>query len=77
MFAAFALVLVGLPTAASAEFKPSAALRSACMSDAFKLCSAHLSSMDGVVACLHQRRAEASPRCQAAYEAESKTAAKK
>jgi hypothetical protein len=47
------------------------------MNDAFKLCSAHLSSMDGVVACLHQRRAEASPRCQAAYEAESKTAAKK
>jgi hypothetical protein len=77
LFAALALVLVGLPTAALAEFKPSPALRSACMSDVFKLCSAHLLNMDTVVACLHQRRAEASPKCQAAYEAESKTVAKK
>ena len=77
MFAALTLVVGALPTAASAEFKPSAALRSACTSDAFKLCSSHLSSMDSVIACLHARRAEASPRCQAAYEAESKTVAKK
>jgi hypothetical protein len=77
LFAALALVLSGLPNAAFAEFKPSAELRSACMSDVFKLCSAHLLNMGTVVACLHQRRAEASPKCQAAYEAESKTAAKK
>lgn len=77
MFAALALVLSGLPTAASAEFKPSAELRSACMSDVFKLCSAHLASMDRVVACLQEKRAEASPGCRAQYDAESKTAAQK
>jgi hypothetical protein len=77
LFAALALALVGLPNAAFAEFKPSAELRSACMSDVFRLCSAHLLNMDSVQACLLQRKAEASPKCQAAYEAESKTAAKK
>jgi hypothetical protein len=77
LFAALALVIVGLPTAAFAEFKPSAELRSACMSDVFKLCSSHLLNMDSVVACLQQRKAEASPKCRAQYDAESKTAAQK
>jgi hypothetical protein len=74
---ALALVLSGLPTAALAEFKPSAELRSACMSDVFKLCSAHLASMDGVFTCLQEKKSQASAKCQAQYDAESKTAGKK
>ena len=77
MFAALALVLSGLPTAAFAEFKPSAELRSACMSDVFKLCSAHVGSMDGIFACLQEKKSQASAKCQAQYDSESKTAAKK
>ena len=77
MFAALALVLSGLPTAAFAEFKPSPELRSACMGDAFKLCSAYLSNIDRVVACLHAKKSEASPRCRAQYDAEAKTVAEK
>jgi hypothetical protein len=77
LFAAFALVLVGLPNAALAEFKPSAELRSACMGDVFKLCSAHLLNMDTLFACLVAKKSEASPKCQAQYDLESKAAAKK
>ena len=77
MFAALALVLVGLPTAVSAEFKPSAELRSACMGDVFKLCSAHLLNMDTLFACLIAKKSQASPKCQAQYDLESKAAAKK
>ena len=60
-----------------AEFKPSAELRSACMNDAFKLCSASLFSMDSLLACLQAKKSQASPQCQAKYDAESKTAARK
>jgi hypothetical protein len=74
---ALALVVGGLPTAAFAEFKPSATLRSACMSDAMRLCSAYLSSMDRVLTCLQEKKSQASPKCQAQYDAETKTAAKK
>jgi len=76
MFAALALALSGLPTAAFAE--PSAALRSACTSDAMKLCDVFHSSMDQIGQCLVAKRSQTSPRCQAAYDAEMKqTAAKK
>jgi hypothetical protein len=77
IFAALALVLSGLPTAAVAEFKPSAELRSACRGDAIKLCSAHLSSMDGILSCLQAKKSQASRRCQAQYDAETKTTARK
>jgi cysteine rich repeat protein len=77
MFAALALAVVVLPSSAFAEFKPSPALRSACMNDAFKLCSSSLGSMDRVLACLSEKKSQTSPKCQAQYEAETKTAAKK
>ena len=76
IFAALALAVVVLPSAAFAEFKPSAALRSACMNDAFKLCSSSLGSMDRLLGCLQEKKSQASPKCQAQYDAESKTAAK-
>ena len=77
IIAAVGLVLVAWPTVGFAEFKPSAELRSACMSDVFKLCSGHLGSMDGIFACLQEKKSQASAKCQAQYDAESKTAAKK
>jgi hypothetical protein len=77
VIAALGFALLALPSTALAEFKPSAELRSACMSDAFKLCSASLFSMDSVVACLLAKKSEASPQCQAKYDAESKTAAQR
>ena len=76
IIAAVGLVLVW-PSAGFAEFKPSAELRSACTSDALRLCSAYLMNMDNVAACLRAKRSETSPRCQAQYDAELKTAAQK
>jgi hypothetical protein len=76
IFAIVGLAVVALPTAARAEFKPSAELRAACMGDVFKLCSASLLSMDSVVACLQAKKSQASPQCQAKYDAETKAAQK-
>ncbi len=70
------LVLLAAPGTASAEFKPSAALRSACMSDVFKLCRSSLPNMDKVHTCLQAKKSQASAKCQAQYDAEMKTAAK-
>jgi hypothetical protein len=77
LFAALALVLSGLSTAAYADFKPSAALRSACTGDALKLCGQHLPSMDRVLTCLQSKMPQASSGCRTQYEADMKTAAKK
>lgn len=70
--AVLAVALSGLSTAALAEFKPSAALRSACMSDAMKLCNVFTKSMDEVGQCLVTKRSQTSPQCQAAYDKEMK-----
>jgi hypothetical protein len=74
---AVGFVLVAFPTMALAGFKPSDALFSACRSDAIRLCSASLMSMDSVAACLKAKKSAASARCQAQYDAETKTSAKK
>jgi len=47
------------------------------MTDAIKLCNAMHTPMDQIVACLVAKKSQTSPRCQAAYDAEMKTAAKK
>jgi hypothetical protein len=54
-----------------------AELRSACMGDAMKLCSASLFNMDSLHSCLQAKKSQASPKCQAQYDAESKTATKR
>jgi hypothetical protein len=77
LFAALALVVGGVPSAALADFTPSAALRSACTGDALRLCKGQLTSMASVLACLQAKKSQASARCQAAYDAETKTAARK
>jgi len=68
--AVLALAFTGLSTAAFAEFKPSAALRSACMSDAMKLCNVFTMNMDQISQCLVSKRSQTSPECQAAYDKE-------
>jgi hypothetical protein len=73
---AVGFALVAFPTMAFADFKPSAALFSACRGDAIRLCYG-LMSMDSVAACLKAKRSATSARCQAQYDAESKTAAKR
>lgn len=73
--AILALAFTGLSTVALAE--PSAALRSACMSDAMRLCDVFKMSMDQVGACLIAKRSQTSPKCQAAYDAETKGDTKK
>jgi hypothetical protein len=75
-FAVLALVLSGLSTAAYAEFKPSAALRSACTGDALKLCGQYLPNMDKIQSCLLSKMSETSPKCRTQYEADMKTAKK-
>jgi hypothetical protein len=75
--AAVGLAVLALPSTAFAEFKPSAELRSACMGDAMKLCSASLFNMDSLHSCLQAKKSQASPKCQAQYDAESKTATKR
>jgi hypothetical protein len=74
---AICLALLAAPSTALAEFKPSAALRTACMTDVFKLCSTSLFNMDSLHACLKAKKSQASAQCQAQYEAETKTAAQK
>jgi hypothetical protein len=74
---AIGFALLVSPSAASAGFAPSAALQSACRGDAFRLCSGSLTSMDSVIACLRQKKSQASPGCQAQYDAEAKAAAQK
>jgi len=77
VIAALGFACLVLPSTALAEFKPSAELRSACMNDAFKLCSSSLFSMDSLLACLQAKKSQASPQCQAKYDAESMETAKK
>ena len=74
VIAALGFALLALPTSAFAEFKPSATLQSTCMPDAFRLCSTSLFSMESVIACLREKKSQASAACQAQYDAESKAA---
>jgi len=68
VFAALGLLFIVLPTAAPAEFRPSAEQRAACTSDAMSLCSAVLMSMDRVVSCLQAKKTQLSPKCRAQFE---------
>jgi hypothetical protein len=77
VIAVVGLTIVALPSTARSEFKPSAELRSACMGDAMKLCSASLFNMDSLHSCMQAKKSRASPKCQAQYDAESKTATKR
>ena len=77
VIAALGFALLTLPSAAFAGFKPSAALQSACRGDALRLCRGSLTSMASFAACLQAKKSQASPACQAQYDAESKATAQK
>jgi hypothetical protein len=56
--------LVGImPTTAIAEPVPTDAERSACTSDAFRLCVAAIPNQSAVIACLKSKRSQLSPTC--------------
>ena len=56
--------LVGIiPTTAFAEPVPTAEERSACTSDAFRLCVALIPNQSAVIACLKSKRSQLSPTC--------------
>jgi len=69
MLGALAFLLGVVPTAAFADFKPTAAQRSACIGDAMSLCSAHLVSADRVVSCLTSKKTQLSSGCRAQFDA--------
>ena len=65
-----ALVLLSLlPTAAAAEFKPTAEQRAACGGDAVRLCRAHFPSMDRILGCLTANKSQLSAGCRKAHDA--------
>ena len=77
VFVVLALVVSGLPGTAFADFKPSAQLRSACMSDAMRLCRNSFTSMSSLLACMQAKKSQAGARCQAAYDAEAQPVARR
>jgi hypothetical protein len=56
--------LVGMtPTTALAEPVPTDAERSACTSDAFRLCVSLIPNQNAMIACLKSKRSQLSPTC--------------
>lgn len=68
VFGALVFFVTAAPTGAFAEFKPTAAQRSACMGDAMSLCSSVLMSMDRVLSCLSSKRSQLSTGCRTQFE---------
>ena len=68
-FAALALLLCALPTAASASVsKPTAEERGACMGDAISLCLAAIPNKARIASCLVSKMSQLSPRCRSQFE---------
>ena len=65
---ALVFFVAAAPTGAFAEFKPTAAQRSACMGDAMSLCSSVLMSMDRVLSCLSSKKSQLSTGCRLQFE---------
>ena len=68
VFGALVLLVSAAPTAGFAEFKPTAAQRSACMGDAMSLCSSVLMNMDRVLSCLSAKKSQLSSGCRIQFE---------
>ena len=61
--------LVGMiPTAGSAEPVPTPAERSACTSDAFRMCLAAIPNQTAVIACLKSKKSQLSPTCRQLFD---------
>jgi hypothetical protein len=57
-----------VPTAGSAEPVPTAAERSACTSDAFRMCFASIPNQTAVIACLKSKKSQLSPTCRQLFD---------
>jgi hypothetical protein len=68
IFAALGLLFVLAPTAASAEIKPTAEQRAACMGDALTFCSSMVPNMDRIASCLAAKKSQLTPRCRAQFD---------
>ena len=68
-FAALALLLCALPTAALASVsKPTAEERAACMGDAMTLCIAAIPNRARIASCLASKMSQLGPRCRAQFD---------
>ena len=66
--AALGLLFVLVPTAASAEIKPTAEQRAACMGDALMFCSSVVPNMERIASCLAAKKSQLTPRCRAQFD---------
>jgi hypothetical protein len=62
-----AAALIGSLSTASA-YQPTAAERSACMSDVIKLCASDIPNTDRIINCLARQKAQVSPRCRVFFD---------
>ena len=68
VFAALGLLFILAPTAASAEIRPTAEQRAACMGDALTFCSSLVPNMDRIASCLAAKKSQLTPRCRAQFD---------
>jgi hypothetical protein len=61
------LMLAGGQGALGEEFRGTDAQQQACMSDVFRLCSAHIPNVSEIVACLRHERPHLSSGCRAVF----------
>ena len=57
-----------IPTAVFAEPVPTAAERSACTSDAFRMCFSAIPNQSAVIACLKSKKSQLSPTCKQLFD---------
>jgi hypothetical protein len=63
-----AAIAVSLATYATAGFAFTSEQRTACTSDAFRLCSSEIPNIDGITACMRRQKASLSPACRAVFD---------
>ncbi len=69
--AAFTLVVAGISSGpAISDERPAftSEQRRACTPDAFRLCSAHIPSIEGITACMREKKASLSTECKAVFD---------
>lgn len=76
--AGFAMALVmGLTCFAGSGFAYTQEQKTACMPDAFRLCSSEIPSISGITACMRRQKASLSPACKAVFDKDMTTVAQK